>query len=78
MRRILPVLLLAGLALVPSAKADLFVYDVQYSDPSFINFHVKFGLPTFEQTVVNQTIFDLATSSRGPITGFSISGGPDG
>jgi hypothetical protein len=78
MRRILPALLFAGLALVPSAKADLFVYDVQYNDPSFINFHVKFGLPAFQQTVVNQTIFDLSTSSLGPVTGFSISGGPNG
>jgi hypothetical protein len=78
MRRILPALLFAGLALVPSAKADSFVYDVLYNDPSFITFHVMFELPTFQQTVVNQTIFDLTTSSRGPVTGFSISGGPNG
>ena len=72
-RRVIVPLLLAGVVLVPSAKADLFIYDV-LSDIEQL--HVKFELPIFEQIVVNQTIFDLETWDRPvAITSFTISGG---
>ncbi len=71
----LAVLIVVAMALAPSAKADSFIYDVQ---STFVSLHVTFTLPTFEQTVVNQTTFDFATYNLGSITAFSLSGGSAG
>jgi hypothetical protein len=73
--RMTPALLLTScLALVPSARADIFKYDVQYTAGT-IAAHVIFELPSFEETVDNQTTFDLATWTQGGSpAGFSISG----
>jgi hypothetical protein len=74
-RQMIPALLLltSCLALVPSAKADVFEYDVQ---STVATLHVKFELPMFEQTVLNQTVFSLETwDVPPPFTSFSLSGG---
>jgi PEP-CTERM motif len=78
-RQMIPVLLLlTSLALLPSAKADVFKYDVQLTDP-LENAHVIFELPSFQETVENQTTFDLATwSFAGSPTELSISGNSTG
>jgi hypothetical protein len=75
LRRLRVPLLAVCLALVPSAKADIFVYDVQ---SSFNSLHVRFELSSFVQDVVDQTVFDIATSAQGTITRFDISGGSAG
>jgi hypothetical protein len=62
------------LGLAPSAKAD-FVYDITSTIDSL---HVKFELPSFEQDVVNQTTFDVATISFGTVIAFGINGGTSG
>jgi hypothetical protein len=82
-RQMFPALLLltSCLALVPSAKADIFKYDVQFTAGGE-QAHVIFELPSFQETVDNQTTFDLATWGGGPLTGsptkFSISGNSTG
>jgi hypothetical protein len=71
--RVIPALLLASLAFVPSAKADIFIYDVE---SSVAVLHVSFQLPIFEQLVVNQMVFSSETWDRPlPITSFTLSGG---
>jgi hypothetical protein len=76
-RQIIPALLLltSCLAFAPSARADIFQYDVQFTQNAWTA-HVIFELPSFQETVENQTTFDLATWTRvtDPPTGFSISG----
>jgi hypothetical protein len=66
---------LASLTLALAAKADTFVYDVTSHLNLPLDLHVRFELPSFEQDVVNQTVFDVATASDGTINSFSISGG---
>ncbi len=68
---LLPLVALAGLALAPRAKAD-FLYDIQ---STWTNLHVRFDLPSFEQDVVDQTTFDIATDNLGPVIHFGINGG---
>ena len=63
---------LGVLATAQPANADVFVYDVQ---STFEDVHVTFTLPSFEQDVINQTVFTVATSSVGTVTNFGISGG---
>jgi len=71
--RILLPLLLAALALAPAANAD-FVYDVTSNVAG--NFHVRFDLPIFQQTINEITTLDVATwDNSSPLTTFSISGG---
>jgi hypothetical protein len=64
LRRLRVPLLAVCLALVTSAKAeDIFKYDVEFTftgSPA-TSAHVIFELPGFEETVDNQTTFDLAT-----------------
>jgi hypothetical protein len=68
-------LLTSCLALVPSAKADIFKYDVQFTQGTTIQAHVIFELPSFQETVDNQTTFDLATWVAGlTLNDFSTSG----
>jgi hypothetical protein len=70
---VIPALLLASVALVPSAKADVIIYDVRSSLDAV---HVTFQLPMFEQLVVNQTVLSSETWDKPlPITSFNLSGG---
>jgi hypothetical protein len=63
-------LMLTGLGAAPAA-ADTFVYNLQSALDSV---HVKFELPSLQEVVTDQTVFDIATSSAGTITEFSLSG----
>ena len=76
LRRLRVPLLAVCLAFVPSAKADIFKYDVQLTSGTITVAHVIFELPSFEETVDNQTTFDLATWNNAGFTlnDFSISG----
>ena len=66
------VLLLVGLVLASSANASV-VYDIQ---SSLEHLHISFELPGFQQTVSNQTVFNVETWDLPlPITNFTLSGG---
>jgi hypothetical protein len=59
------------LLLGSSARADIFVYELQ---SEFESVHVKFELPSFEEVIPDQTAFDIATWTLGTITDFALSG----
>ena len=66
-------MLLAALTATPALKAS-YIYEVT---STYDVLDVKFKLPTFEQTVTNQTTFEAATwGGASPIVSFSVSGGP--
>ena len=64
---------LLGLAIVPSAKADSFVYQVTSTTPAG-NLDVTFDLPSFENPANNITTFVSGTLFGDPIADFGISG----
>ena len=63
--------ILVGMAVVPSAKADTFVYHVTNSADGL---SVTFDLPTFENPANNITTFVSGTLAGLPLTAFGISG----
>ena len=71
MRKSLWIMLALGLIVVPSAKADTFVYNVT----SNLGLNGTFDLPSFENPANNITTFVSGSTLGGaPITGFCISG----
>jgi hypothetical protein len=65
--------LLAVIAITPVMQAS-----VTYEFQGFLNTHVVFTLPSFQQVTGELSSFDVNTSANGPIVSASLSGGSAG